>query len=256
MATNQLSAVDTAHVREGDLLDMCYRAQNLKSISIMISNLQSLGSSGAPHALAARMLRDKLQREGSATGNIYESEFSEPSAVAKLTLRLEDALPHEASQGQADAQESLEHRKPRNFSVASMNVILQTLALEDPNTIVVVRGLGCLGREGLSTLRSHCSQHGHVINILRCDSARGAFSRRPGSMAFVQMQTATMAFHILRQGSEQYVNGKKLNFQKWAVKPAMRDAAFADSREDEEGQGAEWADLQQLLLATGGVLRL
>lgn len=195
--------VSTADARRaGRMLRQCQECSP-EVMDAVISDLRVLGSAAAPHLLAAKMLRDR----------------AEPCAARSGGGRCGEA--HDASD---------------SFGVFSLTHILKICSTEDSASVFVVRGLGALGGRAVGVLRAHFCMFGPVLRVLQCDSSmkHGLPGRRPGSIAFVQMQSAETVRRILAVGPTQQVAGYPLQCQKFFHLPQQ-----APNGQNEKLQGAE-----------------
>lgn len=100
----------------------------------------------------------------------------------------------------------------------TMKEQLQTLIQEDPNTVLISRGIKELGFRSAELLQAHFASYGKVKDVLVSHSGgerkHGEHKRfRAASVGFVVMETAEDAAKIMAEGLEHVVNGIRVQLQ-------------------------------------------
>lgn len=127
-------------------------------------------------------------------------------------------------------------RKPPQTLSTSLRFLEEQ---EDPDTLLVVRGISKLGFKAVRSLKQHFASHGTVVRVLLAHSTAIQYGvnedqgpqvkRRPSNLGFVQVASAEVAQAILAQGPSQNVEGVAVRVQQFT-----RQRTPSDGGEDEE----------------------
>jgi len=106
---------------------------------------------------------------------------------------------------------------------------LRSLGQEDPNRVILVRGVTSLGWTCTEALTLHFSGFGPVMKVLTTQSRKmvrpGTCRIRPGGIAFVVMEDARSVQRILQAGQQQTVASKSISVQPYTAPPPGSPAA-------------------------------
>mmetsp|Transcript_4823 Transcript_4823/g.12121 ORF Transcript_4823/g.12121 Transcript_4823/m.12121 type:complete len:432 (-) Transcript_4823:266-1561(-) len=134
--------------------------------------------------------------------------------------------------------------KSTNKQVQTLSTSLQVLANEDPDCLFIVRRINKLGFKACRKLKQHFSKYGSVARVLVAHSTvrqhHDVFAntrRRPSSLGFVHMTSASAVCAILASGPEQEVDGSFIRVQQFERHPD--EEVIAEGVEGEEAEASD-----------------